>query len=297
MGEGAQFFLQLLVSGIAVGSIYALVALGFVIIYKATGILNFAQGEIMMVGAYFCFSLVVGLKLPFLLSFLLTLAFSSLLGVLVHYSVLRPMIGEPIFAVVMITIGLAILLRSLTAIIWGTAYQSFPPSFSEEPISMGPLVLSHIHLWSILVSVLFLVVLFLFFKYSRMGVAMRATAQNHDFASLMGVSVQKIFALSWAISMIVSSVAGVFLAHINLLNLNLSYIGLRAFPAVILGGIDSIPGAILGGIIIGVVESLAGGYLDAIIGGVKEVTAFAVLLLILMIKPYGLFGTEEIERV
>jgi len=297
MTEGLKFFLQLAVSGIAVGSIYALVALGFVIIYKATGILNFAQGQMMMIGAYFCFSLVTALKLPLIPAFLMTLIFSAFLGLIIHYTILRPMVGEPIFSVIMITIGLAILLRSITGILWGPSHRSFPSTFSEEPISFGPLVLSHIHMWSIVVSVLFLLLFAIFFKYSRLGAAMRATAQNQDHASLMGISVQNIFAISWAIAMVVSSVGGVFLAHINLLNLNLCHIGLRAFPAVILGGLDSIPGAILGGLFIGLIESLAGGYLDTIFGGVKEVTAFAVLLLILMIRPYGLFGTEEIERV
>jgi branched-chain amino acid transport system permease protein len=210
---------------------------------------------------------------------------------------MRPMVGEPIFSVVMITIGLAILLQSITGIIWGASHRSFPSSFPEEPIYLGPLVLSHIHMWSVFVSIMFLLLFVLFFKYGRTGTAMRATAQNQDNASLMGISVQNIFAISWAIAMVVSSVGGIFLAHINLLNLNLSNIGLRAFPAVILGGLESIPGAILGGLIIGLVESLAGGYLESIFGGVKEVTAFAVLLLILMIRPYGLFGTEEIERV
>ncbi len=297
MTEGLQYFLQLVLSGIAVGSIYALVALGFVIIYKATGILNFAQGEMMMIGAYFCFSQVTALNIPLIPAFLVTLIFSACLGFVIHYLIVRPMVGEPIFSVVMVTIGLAILLRSITGIIWGPSHLSFPSSFPEEPILIGPLVLSHIHLWSILVCIFFLFLLAFFFKYSRFGLAMRATAQNQDNASLMGINVQAIFALSWAIAMIVSSVGGVFLAHINLLNLNLSHIGLRAFPAVILGGLDSIPGAIIGGFIIGVTESLAGGYLDSIFGGVKEVTSFAVLLLILMIRPHGIFGTEDIERV
>jgi len=297
MSEGLNFFLQLATSGVAVGSIYALVAMGFVIIYKATGILNFAQGEMMMMGAYFCFSLVTALNMPFLVAFFITLIFSGLLGVAIHYTILRPMVGEPIFSVVMVTIGLGILLRSIAGIIWGPANKSFPSSFSDEPINISGVVLSHIHLWSIIVAVIFLVLFLIFFKFSRMGLAMRATAQEQDYASLMGISVQKIFALSWAIAMVVSAVGGVFLAHINLLNLNLNHIGIRAFPAVILGGLDSVAGAILGGVIIGLTESLAGGYLDTIFGGVKEVTAFAILLLILMIRPYGLFGTEEIERV
>ena len=297
MPAGLEFFLQLILSGIAVGSTYALVALGFVIIYKATDILNFAQGEILMLGAYFCFSLITALQLPLVVAFFVTLIFSALLGVTIHYCLLRPMFGKPMFSIVMMTIGLSIVIRSIVGIVWGPVHRSFPPSFPAKPIAIGPLVLSHIDAWAIAVSLMFLIIFGFFFKYNRLGVAMRATAQNQDHASLMGISVEKIFALSWATAMIVSAVAGVFMGHLNLLTLNLGHIGLRAFPAVILGGLESIPGAIIGGIIIGIVENLAGGYLDVMLGGVKEVSSFAVLLLILMIKPYGLFGAEEIERV
>ena len=290
------YFLQLVISGLAVGSLYALAALGFVLIYKATDILNFAHGEAMMVGAFVCYALVVS-GVPFLWAVLVTIGLAMIFGLITERLVLRPMIGEPQFAVVMVTIGLSIFLRSLSGIIFGHDNKIFPSPFAQNSLSFKGLVLSYTHLWAMIIAGLMVILFFLFFKYSRVGLSMRGVANDQDTAMLMGISVKKVFALTWGISFAMAAVAGIFLANVMVLNIGLSLVAIKAFPAVILGGLESIPGAIIGGLVIGVLETLVGGYLDQALPGVKDLTAFVVLFLVLMIRPYGLFGKEELERV
>ncbi len=293
-----DFFLQLVVSGIVVGSIYALVALGFVLIYKATGVINFAQGEFLMVGAYICLGMVTTLHIPFWIAFFLTMAVTVVLGMIIEKVALRPMIGEPIISIIMLTIGLSSVLKGAVQVFWGPNNRVYPQIFSQVPLHIGPVVVSQVYLWSIGFAFLFLLLFTLFFRFSSSGIAMRAVADDQQAALSMGISVKKIFAMAWCIAFLVAGVGGVFLGNINGVNISLGFFGLKVFPAVILGGLDSIPGAILGGLIIGVLEALTGGYLDPIIGGgTAEVAPFVVLVIILMIKPYGLFGTEEIEKV
>jgi branched-chain amino acid transport system permease protein len=290
--------LQLVVQGLVSGSVYALVALGFVLIYKATGVINFAQGEFVLVGAYVCLWATTTGGVPFWASFALTLAFSVALGLLVERAVLRPMIGEPVISVIMVTIGLSLVLKSTVAAIWGTDILVFPSIFAQVPLSFGGIVVDSVYLWTMGFSVFFLVVFALFFKFTTIGVAMRATADDQQAAQSMGISIRRVFALSWCVAAVVSAVGGILIGNINGVNITLSNFGLKVFPAVILGGLDSIPGAIIGGFIIGLLENLSGFYLDRVFGGgVKEVAPFVFLVIILMIKPYGLFGTEEIERV
>ena len=292
------YFLGLLVSGLAVGSLYALIALGFVLIYKATSVINFAQGEVIMVAAFGAYYLAASAGLPFWAAVLVTLAASAVLGAIIERVVLRPMLGESHFSVVMITIGLSIFLRSLAGILFGHDNHVFPNPFPQNPINLGGVVLSYTHLWAMAVSFSLMLVFLVFFKYARLGLGMRATANDQDTATLMGVSIKKVFSLTWALSFAIAGLAGVFLANVMVLNIGLAFTAISAFPAVILGGLQSVPGAIIGGLAIGVIENLAGGYLDQIVGGgVKDVTPFVVLFLVLMIKPYGLFGAEEVERV
>ncbi len=292
------FFLQLVIQGLAVGSVYALVALGFVLIYKASSVINFAQGELLMVGAYICLALLTTYQVPFWAGFFLTMGFSVVLALLIERLVLRPMIGEPAISIIMITIGLSLVLKSIVAAMWGTQIKVFPSIFPETPLRIGEIIVSQVYIYTFLASVVFLVLFALFFKYSRMGIAMRATANSNQVALSMGISVKKVFAISWCVAAVVSAVGGILIGNINGVNSTLAGVGLKVFPAVILGGLDSIPGAVLGGLIIGILENLSGGYLDHFFGGgVKEVAPFVVLVIILMIKPYGLFGTEEIERV
>jgi len=295
-----EFYVQLVISGLVLGSIYALVALGFAIIYKSTSVVNFAQGELLMFGAYFCFAMVVQYKIPWFWAFLLTLVFSLSLALLVERLVLRPMIGEPVISIIMVTIGLSSVLRSIVTAIWGTQIEVYdPPLFPSATVLVGGIPISQVYLWSFGLSAVLLALFGVFFKFSKAGVAMRATAFSNQVALSMGIPVKNIFALSWCIASVVSAIGGVLIGSINGINIGLGHFGLKVFPAVILGGLDSILGAALGGIIVGVLENVSDGALKSAFGlqGTKEVAPFVFLVIILMIKPYGLFGKKEIERV
>jgi branched-chain amino acid transport system permease protein len=294
-----EFFLQLVLNGIVVGSIYSLVALGFVIIFKSSGILNFAQGEFLLLGAYAFLAIVEHYRVPLVPGIVLTLLFSALLGVVLERVVLRPLIGEPVISVIMVTLGLSSVLRAIVQGIWGTDTRPMPTVFSLDPIRIGPLPVARGYLYSAAAVAVLLVVLSAFFKYSRPGIAMRATAASQQVALSMGISVKRIFALSWSIAAVVSATGGVLLASMRGgVDGSLAVLGLKVLPVVIVGGLDSVGGAILGGLLIGVLENLSGGYLDPVFGGgVKEVAPFVALVLILMIRPYGLFGKVQIERV
>jgi branched-chain amino acid transport system permease protein len=285
---------QQIISGVAVGCIYALVALGFVLIYKATEVINFAQGEFMMIGAFAAYTLIVFCKLPFLPAFVFTLIFMFLFGILLDRVIFRPLVGEGAFALVMVTIGLAITLRSLAGMIWTYDTFDFPFVFSEKPLDLGGLVISKVHLTIIVSSVILMSLLYLFFKFTDIGIAMQATSQNQLAAYLMGIGVKKVFLLTWAISAVIAAIAGILIAPISFLHANMGFIGLKAFPAAVLGGFGSIPGAIVGGLIIGLSENLAGGYLTP---GFKNIFAYIILILVLMIRPEGIFGIKEKKRV
>jgi branched-chain amino acid transport system permease protein len=294
-----DFFLQLVINGVVVGSIYALVALGFVIIYKSSGIINFAQGEFLVVGAYVCLTILSVGRVPLVPAFFLTLVFSAALGVLLERLILRPLIGEPVISVIMVTLGLSSILRAVVQGIWGTDTRPFPPVFPSSPVMFGPVPVSQGYIWSLGSVALLLILFSAFFRYSREGIAMRATAFSQQVALSMGISVKRIFALSWSIAAIVSAIGGILLGGIRGgVDGSLAFLGLKVVPVTILGGLDSIQGAIIGGVIIGVLENLSGGYLDPLVGGgVKEVAPFVALVLILMVRPYGLFGKIHIERV
>jgi branched-chain amino acid transport system permease protein len=294
-----EFFLQLTINGLVVGCIYSLVALGFVIIYKASGILNFAQGEFLLLGAYVFLAIVAEDRVPLLPALLLTFAFATLLGLVLERVVLRPLIGEPIISVIMVTLGLSSILRAIVQGIWGTDTRAMHAVFSLEPIQIGPLPVARGYFYSAGSVAVLLVLLTLFFKYARPGIAMRATAASQQVALSMGISVRRIFALSWSIAAVVSAAGGILLATMRGgVDGSLAIFGLKVLPVVIVGGLDSVGGAILGGLLVGVLENLAGGYLDPVFGGgVKEVAPFVALVLILMVRPYGLFGRVRIERV
>jgi branched-chain amino acid transport system permease protein len=294
-----EFLLQLVLNGVVTGSIYSLVALGFVVIYKSTSVLNFAQGEFLMLGAYVCLSLAVQYQLPFAVAFLLTLVFSAALGMLTERLILRPMIGEPVISLIMVTLGLSALLKAIVQAAWGTDLRPFPNIFPATPVQLGPLPVSQGYLYSTASVAVLLLIFTLFFKFTRAGIAMRATAFSQQVSLSMGISVKRIFALSWSIAAVVSAIGGVLLAGVRGgLDASLAFFGLKVIPVVILGGLDSVGGAIVGGLVMGVLENLAGGYLDPLVGGgAKEVAPFIVLVLILSVKPYGLFGKVKIERV
>ena len=294
-----EFFLQLVLNGLVIGSIYALVALGFVVIYKSSSILNFAQGEFLMLGAYVCLAIIGEHRVPFAAAFLLTLCFSVVLGLAMERLLLRPMIGEPVISVIMVTLGLSSVLKAVVQGVWGTDTRPFPSVFPARPVQIGPLPVSQGYLYSVASVAVLLVLFSVFFKYSRAGIAMRATAFSQQVALSMGISVKRIFALSWSIAAVVSAVGGILLGAVRGgVDGALAFFGLKVIPVVILGGLDSVLGAIVGGVVIGVLENLSGGYLDPVLGGgVKEVAPFVALVAILAVKPYGLFGKVKIERV
>ena len=295
--------LQLIISGAAIGCIYALIALGFVLIYKATETVNFAQGDLMMVSGFIGLSAMTLMGLPFALAFLLTIVAMALLGMATERLVLRPLLGQPAFTVVMMTIGLGYLARGLVTMIpyWGTETHSLPVPYKDQVIWIGGqggagggLVLSIEHLVIILATVGLVGLLYVFFRYTRLGIAMQATSQNQLAAFYMGIPVRRVNMLIWGLSSAICGVAGLLLAPITFVHANMGFVGLKAFPAAVVGGFGSIPGALVGGLVIGIVESLAGFYLPE---GVKDIAAYVVVLLMLVVKPNGLFGDNLAKKV
>jgi len=285
---------QLTVSGLTNGAIYALVALGFVLIYKSSDVINFAQGELLLFGAYLTFFFVAQQGLIWPLGVLLTLLVAVLIGVLIERFVLRPLIGEPVISMIMVTIGLSSLLKAIVNAIWGPVPREFPPFIPSHEVHLGTAVVGMDRLLAIVIALILLGLFSLFFRYSREGIAMRAIADDQQAALSMGISVRRVFAVSWSIAAATAAVGGVMVANIVGVSGDVSGVGLRVFPVVILGGLDSIPGAILGGAIIGLLEAYTGGYIGQ---GLSQVIPFIILVLILMVRPYGLFGQEIIERV
>jgi branched-chain amino acid transport system permease protein len=293
------FLLQLVLNGLIVGALYGVVAMSFVLIYKASQVVNFAQGEFLLVGAWVCWWLLTTWQLPFWAGFLVTLAFMTLFGIVLQVVVLRPLIGEPVISVIMATIGLGIFFQALMKWMFGVFAQPFPPIFTVERVRVLGLEVQSVYLLSLAISACIMLGFWWFFTYSKHGLAMRATAFDQQVAASLGVSVPRVFAMSWAISAVVSAVAGVVVGVVNGVSSALSFYGIKVFPAVILGGLDSIVGAVLGGLIVGVLENLA-QWVDSEWlnwGNMYQIAPFYAMILILLIKPYGLFGTQAIERV
>jgi len=293
-----DYFFQLVFSGIAMGCLYALIALGFVVVYKATEILNFAHGEIMMISAYVCYVLIKFLHIPFFPAVGITIILFGAFCMILERIVIRPMIGEPVFTVVMITIGVSIFLRSMSGITFGHDNLVLPSPFSTDKFNFGGIIVSYLNIYIIIITFALMIVFYLFFNRTKAGLAMRATADNYDAALVMGISVKHIYALTWAITGVLASVAAICVANVMCINNGFSMVAIKAFPAIVLGGMESFPGAIIGGLVIGLIEALVSGYLDEMMGGgVNEIATYVVLFLVLVIRPYGLFGKKEIERV
>jgi len=289
-----NYFLNLLMSGLVIGSLYGLISMGFAIVYRATGMVNFAVGEIMMLIAYISYNLaqIPGLGIAGLL--LTTIPVSILLGLLIERVFIRPMLGEPMFARVMVSIGLAVVIRSTVILIWGVEPKAYPRPMGDEVIKFGELALYPGQIFSLVVMALLCLLMWAFFRHSRIGIAMRATSNNETTALLMGINVKRISAISWALSSVFAAFAGLSFCLMFSLEPEISQMGLRGFPASILGGLDSVIGGAFGGLVIGVAENMAGGYLGR---GLKEIAGFVLIIVVLMVKPYGLFGQREIERV
>ncbi len=293
-----DILLQVIVTGLAAGGVYGLIALGFVLIYKATSVLNLAMGEFMTLGAFICFTALMQLSAPFYLAFILTLFLAFALGFVIERLILRPLIGEPIISVIMVTIGLGVILKGVMYMIWTPSFRSFPEIFPPEPLNLGFSMVPSGLLWGFIFAIIGTIIFLLIFKFSRTGVAMRATANDQQAALSMGISVRWIFALAWSFGAMASFIGGIVIGNITGISVYMGDVALKVLAVIILGGLDSIGGAILGGFIVAILENLTGLYIDPLVGGgTKEVAPFFILVIILMIRPYGLFGKETIERV
>jgi branched-chain amino acid transport system permease protein len=293
-----ELFFMTLTTGIMVGGIYALVALGWVLIYKCSGVLNLAMGELTLIGAYVSLSF-YSMGVPFLLSLLFSLIIGFILGILTERIFLDKLIGEPVLTVIMVTVGLSFFFKGCVELFWGTDTRVFdPPVFSIEPIRLGPLVMGEVYLFSFVAAIILLIIFVCFFKYTRWGLAMQATADDEMAALSLGVSARFVYAAAWSIAFMAAGVGGTLLGNINGLNISVGFLSLLVLPAVVLGGLNSVPGAIVGGVVIGILQNFCGAYLDKYFpGGVKEIAPFVFMAVFLLFKPYGLWGWERIERV
>jgi branched-chain amino acid transport system permease protein len=288
--------LQLLLAGVAQGCVYALVALGFVLIYKATETVNFAQGDLMMLGGFFALTASVTLGWPYWATILFAVAAMAAVGMLIERVVLRPVLGQPAFTVVMITIGVGYVLRGVVTMIpgWGTDTYTFPTPFADGTFKFGEVIFAEQQVAVIVMTAALVAVLYVFFRYSKLGVAMQATSQNQLAAAYMGIPVRRVNMMIWGLSAGVAAFAGILLAPATFVHSNMGFIGLKAFPAAVVGGFGSVPGAIVGGLIIGLVEAFAGRYMPE---GFKDIAAYVVVLAVLMIKPSGIFGETARKKV
>lgn len=285
---------QLIVNGIALGSLYALTAFGIVLIYKTTDVITFAQGETAMFCAFIAFTLLTALQLPFPVAFLLTLLFAMALGTIIERVILRPLGTASIINPVIVTVGLALVLIGTAGWIWGYETRPFPAPVEGDPLRLGTVVLSQLNALILGVMLLLMVLLFLFFRYSLTGIAMRAVAQNRLAAQLMGIHIDLINAIGWGVGTALAAVTGILIAPLNYLDPNMmGDVVLKAFAAAVLGGITSLPGAVVGGLLLGILDSVIGFEVPEL----RTTIAFAVIVLVLVVRPGGLLGTHEIKKV
>lgn len=288
--------LQIVVSGIAQGCIYGLIALGVVLIYKATETVSFAQGELMMLGAFIGLVVMTSLGFPFWLAFATAVVAMGAFGILLERLVIRPILGQPAFSIVMLTIGIGYVARGAITMVptIGTETHTLPVPYKDQVWNLGTLVLNVEQMVIIAATVVLSGALYAVFRYSKVGVAMQAASQNQIAAYYMGIPVKRLNGLVWGLAAAVAAVAGLLLAPITFVHANMGFIGLKAMPAAVVGGFGSLPGALVGGLIIGVVESLSGFYLPE---GFKDIAAYVVVLIMLVVKPHGLFGEKLRKKV
>ncbi|MBX3707858.1 MAG: branched-chain amino acid ABC transporter permease [Pseudomonadales bacterium] len=285
---------QLLVSGVSQGCVYGLIALGFVLIYKATEMVNFAQGDLMMVGAFMAVTFVNVLGMPFLSGVLAALVAMAVIGVVLERLLLRPMIGEPHFAVLMLTIGLGFVLRAIAGAIWGSNPRPLETPYSGRVLEIGELVIGFESIAIVGGTLLLCGLLFGFFRFTRLGIAMQAASQNQLAAYYVGIPVKRIYSLVWALSAVIATCAGILTAPVSLVDPLMGFIGIKAFAAAIVGGFGSLPGAIIGGLVVGLAEQFAGLYLPP---GFADMSAYVILLVMLVLRPQGLFATMHRKKV
>jgi len=296
--ENIHFILELLVEGLLIGMLYALIALGFVLIYKASDAINFAQGELVMFAGYIVVACIESFKVNLFLAILVGLASMVVFGLVVERGMLRPLIGRPVVSIIMATIGLAYVLRGLAPMLWGSPTHEMKLPIRDMPWEIGGILVMPIYVVACVISLMLLGAFAYFFLKSRSGIAMRAVADDQQTALAMGIDVRHFFAVAWVMAGAVAVIGGLVWGNLLGVDTMLALVGLKVFPVVILGGLDSVPGVVVGGLIVGAVESLAAGYLDPIVGGgTKDFAPYVLMILVLMVRPHGLFGQEIIERV
>ncbi|MHB9115598.1 MAG: branched-chain amino acid ABC transporter permease [Thermoleophilia bacterium] len=294
------FFFQLTVTGLALGMMYALIAIGFVIIFKSSKAFNIAQGHFVMVGGYLGYTFLAVLHLPVWLAIIAVIAVAIVMGAVIERLALRPLVGQPVLAVIMMTIALAGVLEGLAILFWGGEYKTYHDVLPAITLKLGAISVPPESLIGLIVSTIVVTLLVLMFRYTKIGLAMRATAEDEQVTRSAGIQATMVYALAWVIAAVVGVVGGVLLGGVSGVSIAMSEIGLKALAVVILGGLDSIGGAIFAGLMLGIMENLAAGYLDPLMpsgGGLASVFPFIVMVLVLMIKPHGLFGLKRIERV
>jgi branched-chain amino acid transport system permease protein len=290
--------LQFVITGITVGMVYALIALGFVLVWKSSGVANLALGQLVLISSWFTYGMLVQAGLPLWLGLVLVILFALALGWVIERFILRPLIAQPILSLITVTLGLAYFIEGAVSFIWPKSVAALPRLFPQQPIHIGTAVVSQEYLWAAAISLILFGLLSLYFKYHKMGIAMRATADDQMAVQACGIPVTKIFSRSWMLACLLAAVGGVLMSSIGGITFGLVHTGLKAFSVVILGGLDSFLGAIIAGPIIGLAENLGGGYLTPLTWpGVREVIPFIIIIIVMFLKPYGLFGEVRIERI
>jgi branched-chain amino acid transport system permease protein len=294
-----DLFLQFFANGIMTGGIYGLVALGLVLIYKSSRVLNLAQGFFLMILAWLAWSFAVQFGLPMWLSILLVLAVSVITGLLVERFILRPLIGQPILAIIVVTLALGYLLEGISIMAWGADTKGMPKFIPDEAFRIGSVTIAQQYVWAFATAIVLFVLLLLFFRYTKWGLGMQIVSEDQQVARSMGISVKNVFAQTWAFSLVMAAMAGILYASLHAVTNFNALIGLnKALPAILLGGLESLPGALVGGLIVGIFESVGGGYIDPLVGGgFSDVIPLVLMLIILLIRPSGIFGWQRIERI
>jgi branched-chain amino acid transport system permease protein len=293
------FFLQLVVTGFALGMIYALIAIGFVIILKCSEVFNIAQGHFVLIGGYLGYTFLVPLGLPIWAALGMAIVTAIFMGLAIERLALRPLLGQPVLAVIMVTIALATILGGLATLLWGGEYKAYHGLLPTITLKIGTVSIPSESLIGLIVAVICVALLMLFFRYTKIGLAMRATAEDLQVVQSLGIKATTVYAVSWVIASVVGVIGGILLGGVSGAHVELANIGLKAFAVVLLGGVNSIGGAILGGIILGMLENIAAGYLDPLLpgGALAQVFPFIVMIIVLIFRPYGLFGLVRIERI
>ncbi len=290
--------LQFIITGISVGMVYALIALGFVLVWKSSSVANLALGQIVLISSWFTYSMLAQAELPVYIAFPIVLLFALFLGWIIERFALRPLIAQPILSLITVTLGIGYFIEGVITFIWPWSVDALPRLFPREVVHIGPAVISQEYIWVIVICLVVFILLTAFFRYHRMGIAMRATADDQMAVQACGIPVTRVFSTSWMFACCVAAIGGILISSIGGITHGLVETGLKAFSVVILGGLDSFAGAIIAGPIIGLCESLGGGYLTPYIwAGVRDIIPFVIIIIVMVIKPYGLFGEERIERI